>query len=74
MARLYGVADAEPRVDALLEELELTDKRAVLPEGLSRGMKQKLAIACGLLHQPTALIFDEPLTGLDPVLFQNRFS
>jgi ABC-2 type transport system ATP-binding protein len=30
-------------------------------------MKQKLAIACGLLHRPTAVIFDEPMTGLDPV-------
>jgi ABC-2 type transport system ATP-binding protein len=66
-ARLYGVADAEPRIPALLEELELTAKRDALPTELSRGMKQKLAIACGLLHQPKALLLDEPLTGLDPV-------
>jgi ABC-2 type transport system ATP-binding protein len=65
-ARLYGAADAETRIPELLGELELNDKRAALPAELSRGMKQKLAIACGLVHAPSALIFDEPLTGLDP--------
>lgn len=66
VGRLYGVADAAERAPALLEELELTAKARVLPGELSRGMKQKLAIACGLLHRPQALILDEPLTGLDP--------
>jgi ABC-2 type transport system ATP-binding protein len=65
-ARLYGVAQAEERGRALLEELELADKVNALPGELSRGMKQKLAIACGLLHEPSAMLFDEPLTGLDP--------
>jgi ABC-2 type transport system ATP-binding protein len=67
VARLYGVKDAGPRIPELLEELELTAKRDALPTELSRGMRQKLAIACGLLHQPSVLLLDEPLTGLDPV-------
>jgi ABC-2 type transport system ATP-binding protein len=66
VARLYGVTDAERRIPELLAELELTEKLKTLPGELSRGMKQKLAIACGLLHDPSALILDEPLTGLDP--------
>lgn len=66
IARLYGVADAAAKIGPLLEELELTSKRESLPTELSRGMRQKLAIACGLLHDPAALVLDEPLTGLDP--------
>jgi ABC-2 type transport system ATP-binding protein len=66
IARLYGIADVDARIPGLLRELELGEKRTALPGELSRGMRQKLAIACGLLHDPSALILDEPLTGLDP--------
>jgi ABC-2 type transport system ATP-binding protein len=66
-ARLYRVLDLEARAARLIAELELTGKEHALPGELSRGMKQKVAIACGLLHDPSALLFDEPLTGLDPL-------
>jgi ABC-2 type transport system ATP-binding protein len=66
-ARIYNVLDWPDRIKILLDELELEEKANSLPSQLSRGMKQKLIIACGLLHSPRALLFDEPLTGLDPV-------
>ncbi len=67
IGRLYGVTDVAPRAAALLEELEMTGREKKLPGELSRGMRQKVVIACGLLREPAALLFDEPLTGLDPI-------
>lgn len=65
-ARIYGVANAEQRGAQLLAENDLAEQHNAFPGELSRGMKQKLIISCALLHEPRALIFDEPLTGLDP--------
>jgi ABC-2 type transport system ATP-binding protein len=65
--RLYGVTDVDARARLLLDELELTGKEGLLPSELSRGMRQKVVIACGLIRDATTLLFDEPLTGLDPI-------
>ena len=66
-ARLYQVTDFEARVRPLLDELQLVGKEHALPGELSRGMRQKVIIACGLARNATTLLFDEPLTGLDPI-------
>jgi len=65
-ARLYQVSDFTAHAESLLTRLNLMAKRDALPAELSRGMKQKLSLACGLLHRPRLILFDEPLTGLDP--------
>lgn len=57
---------AAPPLDPLLSALELQERRHDFPDALSRGMRQKLALAWALVHQPRVLILDEPLTGLDP--------
>jgi ABC-2 type transport system ATP-binding protein len=67
VGRLYGVADIDARSGPLLDELELRGKEHSLPGELSRGMRQKVVIACGLVRNPPVLLFDEPLTGLDPI-------
>ena len=67
VARLYAVDDFDRRSRALLDELELAGKEQSLPGELSRGMRQKVVIACGLVRHATTLLFDEPLTGLDPI-------
>jgi len=65
ISRIYRVSGFRAKIDPLLEEFELLDKRSALPAELSRGMKQKLMIACGFIHDPEVLIFDEPESGLD---------
>ena len=66
VAKAYGVADWSDKIARLLEQFELTEKKDALAQELSRGMRQKVAICCGYLHDPVAILFDEPLTGLDP--------
>jgi ABC-2 type transport system ATP-binding protein len=66
IAAAYEVKDFEPRAAEFLERFELTEKRDTITQELSRGMRQKVAVACAYLHDPRVILFDEPLTGLDP--------
>lgn len=66
IASVYRVPDLPARATQLLEQFDLTAKRNTIAAELSRGMRQKVAICCAYLHQPKAMLFDEPLTGLDP--------
>jgi ABC-2 type transport system ATP-binding protein len=58
-------AEALPRAEQLLQTLGLWEKRSDYIESFSRGMKQKMALASALIHRPTLMLLDEPLTGLD---------
>jgi ABC-2 type transport system ATP-binding protein len=53
-------------IEALLELVDLTTKRAAMVNSLSRGMKQRLSLARALVHDPEVLVLDEPASGLDP--------
>jgi ABC-2 type transport system ATP-binding protein len=66
-AEIHGVRDFAARRDRLLELTRLAPFRTRLAERLSGGMKQKLALACTLVHEPDLIVLDEPTTGVDPV-------
>jgi ABC-2 type transport system ATP-binding protein len=65
-AHLYDVEDVPARVERYLKLLGLWERRSEPAGTFSRGMRQKLAIARAMLHEPPVLFLDEPTTGLDP--------
>jgi ABC-2 type transport system ATP-binding protein len=66
-AEIHGLRDYHARRDRLLDMTQLTRFRGRLADQLSGGMKQKLALACTLVHEPEIILLDEPTTGVDPV-------
>jgi ABC-2 type transport system ATP-binding protein len=78
-ARMYGLNDGgarRGRVDAVLEMVGLEDRAGSTILTLSGGMRQRVSLACALVHEPSLLILDEPTVGLDPELrasFWERF-
>jgi len=67
-ARAHGLMDLEQRVDEVIEFSGLTPRSRDPVYGFSGGMKQRVSLACALVHRPRVLMLDEPTAGVDPVL------
>ena len=73
-ARIYGLRDKEKRfhrVDDVIRLVDLREKRDISITQLSGGMRQRVSLACAIVHQPPMLFLDEPTVGLDPELRAN---
>ncbi len=66
MSRAYNIKDNQDEIENYLKIFDMDDKKNKLGRELSKGMKQKLSIICGLVTRPKYILFDEPLIGLDP--------
>jgi len=66
IAAAYDTEDEMARAEPILRRLDLWEKRSALASSLSKGMRQKMAVACAFIHRPDILCFDEPLIGIDP--------
>jgi ABC-2 type transport system ATP-binding protein len=66
MARAFSVDAWEPKAEELMRMFSMTEKRGEFCVKLSKGMKQKVMLMSAFIHDPTVLLMDEPLYGIDP--------